>query len=210
VTVGAVAAAPSVWAAAPSLWAAAPSLWAQVHADRPVAAAAPLTTGPCAGATSQSLTTAASAPTSVPADWAWHVDPAGFSLAVPVDWSRAAIGGTVCFSDPNSAGVFSVNPELLDDDGPLLHWQSAEISALADGSLPGYQRVSIDALPGGGADWEYTWQPATGPRLHTQRVLPTAAGGSADALTWTTPDAEWAANSDMRSNLIAGFRGSAV
>ncbi len=168
--------------------------------------AAAVSTGACAGATAQAVTDAEVAPVALPAGWRWHVDPAGFNLPVPAGWSRAAINGTVCFSAPGGTSVFAVDPELLNDDGPLLHWQATEISALAAGTLPGYQRVAMESLPGGGADWEYTWQPVTGPRLHTRQVLPTAEAGTADGLSWTAPDADWAAGVDEQQILVAGFR----
>ncbi len=171
--------------------------------------ASPVLAGPCAGATPQPVTVAASPPIPVPQGWQWHVDPAGFALPVPGGWTRAALDGAVCFSDPGGSRVFSVDAELLNDDGPLLHWQTAEISALATGNLPGYQRVNMDSLAEGGADWEYTWQPATGPRRHTRQILPTGDSGVSDGLSWTTPDIDWVPAAAEQRTLVTGFRDAA-
>jgi hypothetical protein len=77
---------------------------------------------------------------------------------------------------------------------PLRHWQNAEQQALANGTLPRYRKVSMGLLQvaGGGADWEYTWQPP--PRLHTHRVLRSTGGARSYLLTWTARDQDWELN----------------
>ena len=87
---------------------------------------------------------------------------------------------------------------------PLQHWQAAERAALAGGSLPGYELVGMGVLPlkQGGADWEYSWQPATGPRMHTRRVLLSVGGADAYLLNWTVPATDWTALMPVQQRIV--------
>ena len=93
-------------------------------------------------------------------------------------------------------------------DGPLQHWQAAERNALDGDALPGYRRIGMGVLlvTDGGADWEYSWQPATGPRLHTHRYLLGANDPGAYEVSWTTPDAGWDAAADAQRSILASVR----
>jgi len=86
---------------------------------------------------------------------------------------------------------------------PLQYWQKAE----KDEGLPGYERVSMDVLllRGGGADWEYTWQPATGPRQHVRRLLLATSPTRSVLLQWTTQDEDWAATRTDEQRIVKGF-----
>jgi hypothetical protein len=142
---------------------------------------------------------------SLPEGWLWHVDTAGFALPVPRGWHRGTDNGDVCFADPGGVRSFTVQPGGPLDGRPLRRWQDAERNA-----PPGYQRVSMGVLlvTGGGADWEYSWQPGTGPRLHTYRMLLAAGNDRSYALTWTTRDAAWSLDLPIQRTLVTGFRDS--
>jgi hypothetical protein len=150
-------------------------------------------------------------PSALPSGWRWHRDIAGFELAVPRMWTRATNAGAVCFGDSTGSRTLTVTRGRVVSGGPLQHWQAAERAALADGTLPGYRRISMGVLlvTGGGADWEYVWQPATGPRLHTHRVLISAKGPRAYELEWTAPDDDWAASLVTERTVLASFRDAA-
>lgn len=169
------------------------------------------TTSTCGDAQPYSLTdTTSGAPISLPEGWSWRVDPAGFALPVPQGWSRRTSGATVCFSDPADIRSFTVQAGAATRGEPLQHWQNAEDDALAAGALPGYQKISMGLLlvTGGGADWEYSWQPATGPRLHTYQVLLAVGVDRSYSLSWTTRDADWNLDLVNQRTILAGFRDS--
>ena len=171
-------------------------------------AAEPTAATACAGAAPQPVTDGRDpAPYALPDGWLWHVDPAAFALPVPRTWTRAVNADVVCFTDPDGARTLTVQPGPALTGEPLRHWQAAEQQALANGTLPGYRKVSMGVLlvTGGGADWEYTWQPPTGPRLHTYRVL-RSAGARSHLLTWTTPDNDWDLNQTHRRITLDGVR----
>ena len=182
------------------------------NAGQPSAVAAAVTTSACGSAQQQPLSRTAAprtAPT-VPGGWRWHRDPAGFVVATPGRWTRTQNAGLVCLGAPDGSATFTVGSRSGATPDPLRHWQTAERAAATDGTLPGYRRVAMGVLlvTGGGADWEYTWQPAAGPRLHTRRVLLSAGGPRVVTLSWTTTDKDWNANSRVQRDLVAAFRDS--
>ncbi|GID62008.1 serine/threonine-protein kinase [Actinoplanes couchii] len=146
------------------------------------------------------------APVSLPEGWLWHVDTAGFALPVPRGWQRGTTPDGVCFGDTNGVRSFTVEPGGPLDGRPLRRWQDAEQKP-----PPGYQKISMGPLliTGGGADWEYSWQPATGPRMHTYRMLLAAGDDRSYALTWTSRDADWSLDLPVQRILVNGFRDSA-
>ncbi|AEV84368.1 Serine/threonine protein kinase [Actinoplanes sp. SE50] len=173
----------------------------------PAAAAVASPMDACSTAQSSPVTgSGEDAPVSLPDGWLWHVDADGFALAVPRGWHRGAAGGDVCFRDADGDRSFTVQSAGPLNGRPLQRWQDAERKA-----PPGYRRVSMGPLliTGGGADWEYSWQPATGPRLHTYRMLLAAGDDRSYALTWTTRDADWDLDRSILRTLTDGFRDSA-
>ncbi|GIE34816.1 hypothetical protein Ait01nite_078610 [Actinoplanes italicus] len=170
----------------------------------PVAVASPM--GACPTAVSRPvIDSGKEAPISLPEGWLWHVDTDGFALAVPRGWHRGSDGGDVCFGDPGGVRSFTVAPGGPLDGRPLRLWQDAEREA-----PPGYRKVSMGLLlvTGGGAEWEYSWQPAAGARLHTYRMLMAAGNDRSYVLTWTTRDADWSLDLPIQRTLITGFRDS--
>jgi hypothetical protein len=140
----------------------------------------------------------------------WHRDATGFRLAVPAGWTRTADGATVCFRDPDGVRTFTVDGGVPVTQWPLAYWQAAEQAALSDGTLPGYRRIGMAALPvmRTGADWEYSWQPGSGPRLHTRRVLLATGATREFVLRWTTPEQDWAGNVALEQRIVASFDAS--
>ncbi len=169
----------------------------------------PLAAGPCAGTTPQRLTDATGAPAPAPAGWRTQDDPAGFSVPVPSGWNRAFRAGVVCFIDPGRVRTFSVDSVVPAVDSPLLYWQAAELTALGRGTPAGYQRVGL-GVSRPGAYWEYTWQPAGGPRMHTRWLLRGAGDGNFDEISWTTRDSDWVSDMDVERLFVDGFRASSA
>ena len=179
-------------------------------AVQPSAVAAAFTTSTCGSAEPQPLSRTAPPRTApaVPDGWRWHRDPTGFVVAAPGGWTRAQNAGVVCLGAPDGSATFTVGRRSGTTADPLQYWQAAERAARADGTLPGYRKIAMGVLlvTGGGADWEYSWQPPAGPRLHTRRVLVSAAGPRAFTLSWTTTDESWNASLRVQRDLVAAFR----
>ncbi len=125
---------------------------------------------------------------------------------MPRGWRRGTTGDGVCFADSGGVRSFTVGTGGPINGKPLRTWQDAE----RDAAPPGYQKISMGLLliTGGGADWEYSWRPATGPRLHTYRMLLAAGNDRSYTLTWTTTDADWSLDLPIQRTLVNGFRDS--
>ncbi|RSM62117.1 hypothetical protein DMB66_22800 [Actinoplanes sp. ATCC 53533] len=130
----------------------------------------------------------------VPAGWLWHSDPTGFDVAVPQGWARSQDGTAACFRDPGGSRSFRVDASARLAGSALPYWRGQEQNALTAGKLPGYQRVTVGALPGkqDGAVWEFTWQPEGEPaRRHERRLLFPIGDERAYLVEWTTPEQDW-------------------
>ena len=154
---------------------------------------------------------AGKAPVPLPAGWIWHRDPAGFALGLPRGWNRSVAGSAVCFSDPVGGRAFTVDTAAPVTRQPLRYWQAAERTAIADGTLPGYDRVSMGVLllRKGGADWEYVWQPGSGPRQHVRRVLLATGADRSYLLRWTTSDRDWSQAEPLQQRAVSTFQQAA-
>ncbi|WP_433261714.1 serine/threonine-protein kinase [Micromonospora vinacea] len=147
-------------------------------------------------------------PYTLPNGWAWHQDPTGFLLAVPVGWTRHTDGALVCFRDPAEVRAISVDPAATASSVPSTRWQAAERDALTTGALAGYQKISIGPVirPGGAAEWEYTCEQAFGGRLHARRLLVNESRTRAYSLSWITRDSQWNENEPFQRLALASFR----
>jgi hypothetical protein len=156
------------------------------------------------------VTAAAGGKSSVPlpAGWIWHGDPAGFALGLPEGWNRSVAGTAVCFSDPVGGRAFTVDTAAPVTRQPLRYWQTAEKTARTDGTLPGYDRVSMGVLllRRGGADWEYAWQPGSGPRQHVRRVLLATGAQRSYLLRWTASDRDWSQAEPLQQRIVSTFQ----
>jgi hypothetical protein len=146
------------------------------------------------------------APEPLPAGFVWHRDTLGFALALPAGWNRSKLGPKTCFRDPAGGRALTVDSRKPDGQQPLEYWQAAEKAAAK--TVPGYSKVSMDSLllKDGGADWEYTWQPAAGPRLHTRRVLLAVGTDREFLLQWTTSDQDWTLNVPTQQRIVSSLR----
>jgi serine/threonine protein kinase len=146
------------------------------------------------------------APEPLPAGFVWHRDTLGFALALPTGWSRSKAGSKTCFRDPAGGRALTVDSRVPDGRQPLEYWQAAEKTAIK--TVPGYSKVSMGVLvlKDGGADWEYSWQPATGPRLHTRRVLLAVGTDREFLLQWTTSDQDWTLNVPIEQRVVSSIR----
>ena len=143
----------------------------------------------------------------VPPGWVWHSDPLGFGLALPQGWTSDSDGEAVCFRDPGSSRSLRVRADGPVTDDPVAEWRAEERAALAAGTLPGYQLIGMAALDlkSGGADWEYTWQPLSGPRRHERLLLLRTAPDRAYTLQWTTLDQPGAADDPLLDLVLASL-----
>lgn len=177
---------------APASPAAGPAVRTIVDCAGQSPAGEPVTASPASGRT-------------VPPGWIWHRDPAGFQLPVPAGWTWRSDGEASCFRDPRgdrSLRVHANGPIVADAVG---HWADAEQAALADGTLPGYRRIGIAPLDlrGGGADWEFTWQPGSGARRHERRLLLSMGPGRAYVLDWSADDGTWSTSEPILQLIVA-------
>jgi hypothetical protein len=142
----------------------------------------------------------------LPSGFVWHGDTLGFALALPAGWTRSKAGAITCFRDPAGGRALTVNGAAPVTANPLRYWQAAEKTALR--TVSGYAKVSMGVLllKDGGADWEYSWQPATGPRLHTRRVLLAVGPDRAFLLQWTTSDQDWTPNVPTQQRIVSSLR----
>ncbi|MEW2143327.1 serine/threonine-protein kinase [Micromonospora vinacea] len=150
----------------------------------------------------------ARSPYALPDGWAWHQDPAGFLVAVPVGWTRHTEGALVCFRDPAEVRAIAVDPAATASSVPSKRWEAAERDALNTGALAGYQKISIGPVirPGGAAEWEYTCDHAGGVRLHARRLLVNESRTRAYSLSWITRDSQWTETEPFQRLALASFR----
>jgi hypothetical protein len=182
-----------------------PSAAGAASASAPPVAAPPVAVSACGpGAQSGAMTPAKTRiPAGLPSGWIWFRDPTGFTVALPAGWRRSTSGTAVCFEDPQHDAAFTVDSAALVTRKPLDYFQSQEKTA----KPPGYLRVSMDLLllRRGGADWEYTWRPASGTTQHVRRVLLAVTDKRSYLLKWTTPDAQWSRFVPLERQLVNLF-----
>ncbi|PWR07258.1 hypothetical protein DKT68_19500 [Micromonospora acroterricola] len=147
-------------------------------------------------------------PYALPDGWAWHQDPNGFLVAVPVGWTRHTEGETVCLRDPAEVRAIAVDPSATVSSIPSTRWEAAERDVLKTGALPGYRKISIGPVirPGGAAEWEYTCDQPGGERLHARQLLVNDSKTRAYSLSWITQDRQWSVTEPFQRLAFASFR----
>jgi eukaryotic-like serine/threonine-protein kinase len=120
-----------------------------------------------------------------------HRDRLGFRVAVPSGWQRRLDGPTrVDFVAPSGGRFVRIDQRAQALPSAARAWREAEPGVA--GSLPGYRRIRIDAVPHPRwdvADWEFTWQGGSG-RIHVlNRGIATETRGF--AVYVSAPDATW-------------------
>ncbi|MEU4214317.1 serine/threonine protein kinase, partial [Actinoplanes sp. NPDC026623] len=128
--------------------------------------------------------------------WSYFTDPSGFHIAVPDGWTYETIGTTICFRDPTSVRILSVDPARSPQGDPVQACRR-EVSRLrAAGDLPAYRQLRIDRVPGlaRAADWEYTYDGRDGGRMHAMTRWRAANDGKAYAIGLMTRELDWPGN----------------
>jgi hypothetical protein len=122
---------------------------------------------------------------------------AGFLMKIPVGWQSGQRGPTAAFTSPGGAAVVQVTPAVFHAPRAVGEARLLEAVALRRGTFPGYQRITLHAAgfhgrPG--AVWEFTWQPASGPRAEVRDTLfrlATRAGPQAYLVQESAPATAW-------------------
>lgn len=132
----------------------------------------------------------------IPDGWHRVDDPAGFSLVVPVDWTRQVQDGQIDYTPDGGAHRIriSVDPDP-DFEHPYPHMENME-EQLSE-RLPGYQRIGMEKntfRDRPGALWEFTWNETKdhpGPRHGIDQMYYGGPGGPEYALYLTAPQEGW-------------------
>ncbi|MFI5064175.1 MAG: serine/threonine-protein kinase [Streptosporangiales bacterium] len=122
---------------------------------------------------------------------------AGFRMKIPAGWQSAQRGPTTAFTSPDGSTVIQVTPAVFHAARAVGEARLLEALALRRGTFPGYQRITLHAAgfhgrPG--AVWQFTWQPASGPRAEVSEWLfrlATQAGPQAYLVQESAPATAW-------------------
>lgn len=135
----------------------------------------------------------------IPDGWHRVDDPAGFSLVVPVDWTRQVQDGQIDYTPDGGAHRIRISVDPAPDfDHPYLHMENME-EQLSE-RLPGYQRIGMEKntfRDRPGALWEFTWNETKdhpGPRHGIDQMYYGGSGGPEYALYLTAPQEGWEAS----------------
>jgi hypothetical protein len=97
--------------------------------------------------------------TGVPAGYTRYTDPSGFSVAVPVGWTKTRVRpGQLDFQDPSGSRYLRFGYTSMPHDDPKADWERLEPSVQQ--RLAGYHRISIEDVSYRGwptADWQFTF-----------------------------------------------------
>jgi serine/threonine protein kinase len=141
----------------------------------------------------------------LPPGFRLHNDPTGFTVAVPVGWTRSTEGPRTYFKEPDGGRFLLVDQTTEPKDDPLADWQANEPS-VAD-RLDGYERISLDRVEYRGwntADWEFTWQGRNG-QIHVLNRNVRVSDGRAYALYWSIPEQQWDDSREMFDVVAQSF-----
>ncbi len=183
------------------------------QASTPAAATSDLASSAPPSAVPDGPLAAATSPVPPPRGWVSYTDPAGWSLAYPSSWKRAAGAGgagTVDFTNPTTGTVLRVGSAGQAPASVLRDWLTNFDTASHSGpmGLADYQRLRLAPVGTGDgsteADWEYTYS-MDGGKVH---VLSRGAdrGGHGYLLSWRTGEQQWASDQALRRQLFATFR----
>ncbi|MFJ4966226.1 serine/threonine-protein kinase [Streptomyces sp. NPDC088729] len=147
----------------------------------------------------------------IPDGWHRVEDPAGFSLVVPVDWTRQEQDGQIDYTPDGGAHRIriSVDPDP-DFDHPYLHMRDMERD-LSE-RLPGYRRIALEKnvfRDRPGSLWEFTWvesQDHPGPRHGIDQMYYGEAGGPEYALYMTAPEEGWEDSREQFAIMLRSWR----
>lgn len=182
-----------------------PSVTATEQVPAQTGAAATATQSPSSSTSAQGQAGASASPDStatsqrprvVPSGFRLVRDPSGFRVAVPDGWRRSKEGTRTYFKEPGGRRFLMVDQTRQPKPDALSDWRQQE--QYVSQRLNGYQRIGIrrvDYRDFNAADWEFTWQPSSGP-LHVLNRNIRVSDRRAYAIYWSTPSAQW--NSSRR------------
>jgi hypothetical protein len=137
---------------------------------------------------------------------------AGFTIGVPKGWQVERQGRSWYFYAPD--GVRYLQIELTPHTYPNDMVEEAhyiETHAVAERKLPGYQRLSIRAVPirgSAGAFWNFTWDNSRSGTMHVEDLLfigQTKAGPQSYAIYYTAPDRTWSSTLKVFDEMLRTF-----
>lgn len=147
----------------------------------------------------------------IPDGWHRVEDPAGFSLVVPVDWTRQVQDGQIDYTPDGGAHRIRISVDPAPDfDHPYLHMENME-EQLSE-RLPGYRRIGMEKntfRDRPGALWEFTWNETKdhpGPRHGIDQMYYGGPGGPEYALYLTAPQEGWEASREKFDIMLRSWR----
>jgi eukaryotic-like serine/threonine-protein kinase len=173
----------------------------------------PETPAPSGPAPSASATTEDTKPPlqEIPDGWRRVDDPAGFSLVVPIGWTRQTDGSQIDYTPDNGAHRIriSIDPEP-DFANSYAHMLSIE-KDLAK-RLPGYEQKVLRKnvfRDRPGSRWEFTWVESKdhpGPRHGIDQMYYAETGGPEYALYMTGPQEDWGVSRERFDTMLRSWR----
>ena len=128
----------------------------------------------------------------VPEGFRRYEDSTGFSLAIPQGWEAGTDNGRRVFREPGGRSYLLVEQTNQPKDDAAATWEQNEGSTSQ--RLAGYERIRIEPVQfrewDNAADWEFTWEPESGP-LHVLNRGFVTSDEQAYALYWSVPAEEW-------------------
>src|SRR6266536_4588358 len=150
--------------------------------------------GGTSGRANHEVASAASDPYTLPDGWEWHHDQAGFRIAVPKFWDRTGDDAMSYFREPGGDRVLGVGEWTSSQPDLVAAWTGAEVDATP---VPEYFDVC--------AEWEYTYDGASGRRLHVvNRAVRTS--NRTFVMMWQTNAFDWQVNMSYFWLVAASFR----
>jgi hypothetical protein len=126
----------------------------------------------------------------LPPGWQDYHDPTGFSVYVPVGWTRSKEGSIVYFRAPGR--VLGIDQTDQPKSDPVADWTNQRNHRVAAGNFPGYHEIKIAPVDyfQKAADWEFTFD--RNGRQHVNNRGVVTSPHQAYGLYWQTGDADWA------------------
>ncbi len=133
-------------------------------------------------------------------------------MKIPAGWQSAQRGPTTAFTSRDGSAVIQVTPAVFHAPRAVGEARLLEAVALRRGTFPGYQRITLHAAgfhgrPG--AVWEFSWQPASGPRAEVSELLfrlATQAGPQAYLVQESAPVTAWPQDQAAFTSALGTFQ----
>ena len=141
----------------------------------------------------------------LPAGWKLYRDPTGFSLYVPIGWTRSEKNNMVYFrGNGRTLGIDQTTKPQWD---PVADWEGKRDYRVARGDFPNYQEVRLEAVDYWikAADWEFKFT-LNGVRQHVNNRGFITSQHQAYGIWWQTRDSAWADARDELQLIFDSFR----